>query len=173
MKPIPTLTLLLTLLSSLALADVRTLDWLDLVPQTQVEAVLAERNANYHDLEAMTEQMIEEAKARIEGLQRSPQLVTELDQQRIRIPGYVVPLEFGDDEVIRELLLVPYFGACIHVPPPPPNQIIHVRYPQGLSADALYDPFWVEGVLSIQGYDSELGSAGYSMTAERIELYTQ
>ncbi|WP_426416524.1 DUF3299 domain-containing protein [Aestuariirhabdus sp. LZHN29] len=169
----PLLLLMSVLLPITCLADARTLDWLDLVPQTQVEAVLAERNANYHDLAAMTEQMIEEAKARIEGLQRSPQLVAELDQQRVRIPGYVVPLEFGDDEIIRELLLVPYFGACIHVPPPPPNQIIHVRYPEGLSADALYDPFWIEGVLSTQGYESELGMAGYSMTADSIELYSE
>ncbi|MCL6416297.1 DUF3299 domain-containing protein [Aestuariirhabdus sp. Z084] len=163
---------LLGLLSSITQAESRTLDWLDLVPQSQVNEVLAERNANYHDLANMTEQMIQEAKDRMNGLQISPQLVTELDQQQVRIPGYVVPLEFDDTQVIREFLLVPYFGACIHVPPPPANQIIYVRYPEGLEADELFDPFWIEGKLSIQGYESDLGMAGYSMTADEVSLYS-
>jgi len=70
----------------------------------------------------------------------STQVRPEFDQQNIRLPGFIVPLEFDDDMNISEFFLVPYFGACIHMPPPPPNQIIFVRYPQGLQLDALYTP---------------------------------
>jgi hypothetical protein len=38
----------------------------------------------------------------------------------IRMPGYVLPLEFKDRKVV-EFLLVPTVGACIHTPPPPAN----------------------------------------------------
>jgi hypothetical protein len=50
----------------------------------------------------------------------------DLQGTKVRLPGYVVPLEYSQG-AIREFLLVPYFGACIHSPPPPANQIVLVR----------------------------------------------
>ncbi len=64
----------------------------------------------------------------------------------VRLPGYVLPLEFKDRKVV-EFLLVPTVGACIHTPPPPPNQILHVRYPDGISIKGLYTPVWIIGKL--------------------------
>lgn len=64
----------------------------------------------------------------------------------VRLPGYVVPLEFEDGKVI-EFLLVPTAGACIHTPPPPANQIVHVRYPDGITIKGLYTPVWIVGKL--------------------------
>ena len=58
-----------------------------------------------------------------------------------RIPGFVVPLKTTEDIRILEFFLVPYYGACIHVPPPPPNQIIHVKYKEGFTLEALYRSF--------------------------------
>ena len=71
----------------------------------------------------------------------------------------------------RQFLLVPYFGACIHVPPPPSNQIVHVTSELGVLLDALYQPFWIEGPLKVEQTSSELAEAGYQMQAEKIYAY--
>ena len=89
---------------------------------------------------------------------------------RIRIPGFVVPLENARDQ-IREFLLVPYFGACIHTPPPPPNQIIHVNPAQPLKSEMASDAVWVSGVIETVRSETGMGSAGYRMRAESIVPY--
>jgi len=98
-------------------------------------------------------------------------VVPEFDNRPIRIPGFVVPLKTTDDQKILEFFLVPYFGACIHVPPPPPNQMIHVSYPAGLKLDVLYEPFWIEGVLKVERTENVVGASSYAMVAEDISPY--
>jgi hypothetical protein len=90
----------------------------------------------------------------------------------IRIPGFMVPLEWGKQEV-REFLLVPYFGACIHVPPPPSNQVIHVRPAQPVKSKTGMDAVWVSGSLEIAYKKSDLGDAGYRMKDVRVEPYKE
>jgi hypothetical protein len=75
-----------------------------------------------------------------------PAVVTELDGKRVRIGGYVVPLDF-EAATIKEFLLVPFVGACIHVPPPPPNQIIYVKTAKGFDVAGSFDPVYVTGTL--------------------------
>ncbi len=109
-------------------------------------------------------------------------IVEELNGQRVRIPGYLLPLEISGSKV-TEFLLVPYIGACIHVPPPPPNQIVHVNVVQkeGYNSKKLYEPVWVTGVISAKSMVKDLyladGSAGinigYAMQANHIKPYTQ
>ena len=96
---------------------------------------------------------------------------SEFNQKNVRIPGFVVPIEYNDNQVITEFFLVPYFGACIHVPPPPPNQIIYVKYPKGLSLDALYDPFWVEGQLLTEVIENDLAMSAYTIKASGVKTY--
>jgi hypothetical protein len=106
--------------------------------------------------------------------------VAELNGQRVAIPGYLLPLEVAGDRV-HEFLLVPYVGACIHVPPPPPNQIVHVKVAtkKGYKNQGLFAPVWATGELSVRKMTKELylvdGSAdipiGYAMKAIRIEPY--
>ena len=91
-------------------------------------------------------------------------VVKELNGQSVSIPGFVVPLE-GDSEVITEFLLVPYFGACIHVPPPPPNQIVHVTIKDGVPIESLYDAIVVTGVISTETWSGEIAQVGYKMKA--------
>ena len=103
---------------------------------------------------------------------------TSLNGQRIRMPGYVLPLDFVDKRV-TEFLLVPYVGACIHVPPPPPNQIVHVTMESGFKSSGLYEPVWVEGRMTVGKSDHKLflkdGSAaiptGYSVRAVAVVPY--
>ncbi len=93
-----------------------------------------------------------------------------LDGQPIRIPGYIVPLE-ESKAGMKEFLLVPYFGACIHSPPPPSNQIIHVlpaRAPKDLHS---MDVVWVNGTLKALRSDTFMGTSGYRMDAAAIEPF--
>ena len=93
-----------------------------------------------------------------------------MNGKQIRIPGFIVPLEESHHQ-ITEFLLVPYFGGCIHVPPPPSNQIIHVFPPKPLKNLQMMDAVWVNGVLETFPSDTNMGSAGYRMKADVVEPY--
>ncbi|MBM3566835.1 MAG: DUF3299 domain-containing protein [Alphaproteobacteria bacterium] len=93
-----------------------------------------------------------------------------LNGKKVRVPGYVVPLDMGGDTT-EEFLLVSYLGACIHVPPPPPNQMIYVKTEKPVKFDGLFMAVWTTGTILTQHKDSELGLAGYSMTADAVEPY--
>ena len=82
-----------------------------------------------------------------------PESIRKLMGKPIKIPGFVVPLE-GDDgfEYVKEFLLVPTFGACIHVPPPPPNQVIHVILDKPVYFEKLMYAVWVSGIVEIGEY---------------------
>jgi len=65
----------------------------------------------------------------------------------IRIPAFIVPLEFDDEKKVIQFFMVPYYRACIHLPPPPPNQTIFVNYAKGVKLESLYDPYWVSDII--------------------------
>ncbi len=96
----------------------------------------------------------------------------KLDNQEVRIPGFVVPLE-GDAKKITAFLLVPYFGACIHVPPPPTNQVVYVSYPKGAPVDDLWDAIWVKGKMRTVSSSHEMATASYSMEAVEVSVYEE
>ena len=93
-----------------------------------------------------------------------------LDKNAITLPGYAVPLE-GDGQTVTAFLLVPFFGACIHVPPPPSNQVVLVRAPAGVPADDLWDAIKVSGTLHVQDSHHDLANAGYSLDAVTVTPY--
>ncbi|MDR1243502.1 MAG: DUF3299 domain-containing protein [Deltaproteobacteria bacterium] len=96
----------------------------------------------------------------------------ELQGQRIKLPGYVAPLDWEKDGELKEFLLVPYFGACIHVPPPPANQIIYIKMEKALTGIQSMDAIWVYGTLALERNDSgSMGASGYSMFVDKVELY--
>ena len=94
-----------------------------------------------------------------------------IQQEKITISGFIVPLDSSDSTTIEEFLLVPYFGACIHVPPPPSNQVIHVVPEKPLKGFQIMDPVTVQGVLAPSHIDTPLGSAGYQMSGKSVTLY--
>jgi len=71
-----------------------------------------------------------------------------LDGQRVKIPGYVVPLGFDGQTELSEFLLVPYYGACIHTPPPPANQVVHAKPETTITVENTYDPVYAIGVIN-------------------------
>ena len=111
---------------------------------------------------------------------RASRVVGELDGLAVKMPGYLLPLEFSDRK-ITEFLLVPWVGACIHTPPPPPNQIVHVVLEDGngYESRSIYEPVWVAGELFTQATTQNLflkdGSSdinvGYRIKAEKVEKY--
>jgi len=86
--------------------------------------------------------------------------------QEVRIPGYVLPLEMQGRKAV-EFLLVPTVGACIHTPPPPGNQMIHVVYPEGVEIRGLYDPAWVSGVVEA---DQSVRDVRYADGQSKVEV---
>jgi uncharacterized protein len=101
---------------------------------------------------------------------KTPEL-KEIDGKVVKIPGYMVPLE-DDSDNITEFLLVPYQGACVHTPPPPPNQIVEVKMAGGKKAKFdFWNPVWVHGKLEIQTVKSPYGDVSYKLTGLAIEPY--
>jgi len=98
-------------------------------------------------------------------------VVQSLDGEKIRIPGYVVPLDFSAKSEHDEFLLVPYFGACLHTPPPPPNQIIYVQADPAAKIPNIYDPVWLEGTMKTGKFSSELGNSAYELSLSKVEPY--
>jgi len=94
-----------------------------------------------------------------------------LDGALVRLPGFIVPLEARQDGVVSEFLLVPYFGSCIHVPPPPPNQLVYVRMAHRTTLQSIYDAYWITGKLHLQTRKTHLGAAAYELSADRVERY--
>ena len=94
----------------------------------------------------------------------------ELNGSKVKIPGFVIPLE-GDQNMVTEFLLVPYFGACIHVPPPPPNQIVYVKFPKGAPIQQLWDVIYVVGTLKTETTNHELAETAYVIEGTQIEEY--
>ena len=98
-----------------------------------------------------------------------PAVVAELNGKRVNIGGYVVPLDF-EATSIKEFLLVPFVGACIHVPPPPANQIIYVKAEDGFEVSGSFDPVTVTGTIKTETAFTGLADAGYSIDAEAVEV---
>jgi hypothetical protein len=97
--------------------------------------------------------------------------VPDLDGLVVRLPGYVVPLDSDEGGLLDEFLLVPFFGACIHVPPPPPNQLVYVRLARPFYLRSMEDPYWVTGVLHVRPWESDFAEALYMMDGQAMELF--
>ena len=136
--------------------DVRTLQWHDLLPEDEV--ALPPR--------------VDHSSVPLDGFSRTMQAptVASLDGELVRLPGFVVPLDVIEGKV-SSFLLVPYFGACIHQPPPPPNQIVHVSFAAPVELESMYAPVWVTGRMRVETYSGFLAEAGYTLAGREVEPY--
>ncbi|EGQ7901762.1 DUF3299 domain-containing protein [Vibrio alginolyticus] len=138
------------------------IEWLDLIPKEERDRISESRmKALNHNLEAAQQVKVGAVRAEMAG-------------KHIRIPGFVIPLEGGADS-ISEFLLVPFYGACIHVPPPPPNQIIHVKFEEGAPTKDLWDIVYITGTLQTETLVTEEldVESGYTMIGASIENYNK
>lgn len=98
----------------------------------------------------------------------------ELDDKKVTLTGFIVPLEIEsnlDSTNITEFLLVPFLGACIHVPPPPANQLVYVRMLSPIEMPSDDEAFSVTGILETETTESELAEAGYRMKGLSLTKY--
>ena len=157
------------------------IEWTDLMPQAELDALL-NPPAYLDEVEdgSFEDKIASQIQAQLnvdldDPYQQalvSTNIVEAMDQAYIRLPGFVVPLSFGESEfMITEFFFVPFFGACIHLPPPPPNQILYVNYPQGIELKALYDAFWLNGQLSTELIENDTAIAAYQLSLHSIEPY--
>jgi len=120
----------------------------------------------------LTEGGFMSVKRRQPGSNQPPRVVTDFNGKRVKIGGYVVPLDF-EATTIKEFLLVPFVGACIHVPPPPANQIVYVKSEKGFEIGGQFDPVWVTGTLTTEPAFTGLADTGYSLDADTVEHRTE
>jgi len=169
--------------------DVTEITWEDLMPEGEDELLEALYVEFYEDFErkmAQNSTTLAEAASQDIGVSAMIEegsdadtmeqigtfnVVKDLDGKRIRVPGYVVPFDFNANAEYKEFLVVPYFGACLHTPPPPPNQIILVKSDTAAKIDNIYEPFWLEGTLKTGEFLNDLGNSAYELKLSKIEPY--
>ena len=154
--------------AELAARGVKRIGWEDLMPEGEEERLAQMYQAQM----AMMYSIGEGSAADVSTQIGTFNTVKELNGKKIRIPGYTVPFEYGADAQIKEFLLVPYFGACIHSPPPPPNQTVFVMADSPIKMKDLAQAVWIEGTIYTQTQESELADAAYTIKLTGIEEYT-
>ncbi len=142
----------------------RVINWDDLLPQGEMEEIarryaLSQANTNVDHFGAASTQI------------GTFNVVEELIGETVRLPGFILPLDAQIAGNITEFLLVPYVGACVHMPPPPPNQIVYVLSDTPVRMERLWEPIWVTGLLTADQTHSSLGSTAYTLELDGTEPY--
>ena len=162
--------------------DYNTIEWTDLIPKEDLEALLNPPDILSEIPDGSQEDQIdsniqsksdEPPQTAYDKALVSTNVVASYDTENIRLPGFVVPLEFDESFVVTEFFLVPYFGACLHMPPPPPNQIVYVKHSEGIKLESTQQPYWVSGVLTTEDEVNDLAHAAYSMVASDVSIYEE
>lgn len=180
MKKLIAFLLLLTPLLSLAQGDGSKttpliLNWEDLLPEDyDPDKLLEKYEQDLNRLESLPDgsdegvKIIERIQAEIDQIPGN----SKLDGKWVKLPGFIAPLKIKNAKV-RNFLLVPYFGACIHVPPPPVNQtvLVELKPKQGIPLNEVDYPFMVTGKLNLQKNTTSIGSAGYHITQATVVIH--
>jgi uncharacterized protein len=152
-----------------ALADYKEIKWEQLIPKNWDPS---------KDFKSLDLSLLDDSDPRaIDALRKLREVwdnaPTEpsMNNAKVRIPGFLVPLDAQAGKV-RQFLLVPYFGACLHSPPPPANQIIDVTTSTPVTLQMM-DAVWVTGVLQTLISDTSMGTSGYRMSAVKVERYVE
>jgi len=154
----------------------KTIQWVELIPPDDLDALL-NPPSYIMDIEdgSLADQMVSQIQSssedRYQQALTSTTIMPEMDKAFVRVPGFIVPLAFNADQLVTQFFLVPYFGACIHVPPPPPNQIIFVDYPEGVELESWDIPFWFSGQLHTSFVENEMATSAYSLDVKSFEIY--
>jgi hypothetical protein len=151
--------------------NVRAIEWTHLVPAGyDPDKLLAKYDRevrNLRDGDPRGDRLAEELRR---AWDNAP-VVESLNNKIVKLTGFIVTLE-GDGKAVSEFLLVPYFGACIHVPPPPSNQIVLVRTgARRFKVDQMFDTVSVTGRMRTERAHNELANASYIIEAAQVEPY--
>ncbi|WP_342077241.1 DUF3299 domain-containing protein [Yoonia sp. SS1-5] len=136
------------------------LEWEDLLPENDVAVQNPLRGLFAHDEDApLSSQQPASSGVR-----------SDWNGQVVRLPGFIVPIDYSGTGVTA-FILVPYVGACVHVPPPPANQLVFVSTPTPYESKGLFEPVNVVGMFGVSSISTQLADIGYALSADRIEPY--
>ena len=139
--------------------DVIDLEWDDLLPEGQTVLPPELQNLIDHDGPAYSGRQPVSSGVR-----------SDWNGQIVRLPGFIVPIDTVGTAVTA-FILVPFVGACIHVPPPPANQLVFVTTPEPYESKGLYEPVNVTGMFGVSSVSTHLAQIGYAISAEKIEPF--
>ena len=135
------------------------LAWDDLLPEGETPIPPALRGLVDHDTGDLAAQQPISSGVR-----------TDWNGQTVRLPGFIVPIDH-QGSAVTAFILVPFVGACVHVPPPPANQLVFVTTATPYESGGLFDPVYVTGMFGTSAMSTELAEIGYALSADRIEPY--
>lgn len=139
--------------------DVIDLDWKDLLPENETAIPDVLRGLIEHENAPLVSQQPQSSGVR-----------TDWNGQTVRLPGFIVPIEYKGTGVTA-FILVPYVGACIHVPPPPANQLVFVTTSTPYESEGLFEAVNVTGMFGVSSISTQLAEIGCALSADRIEPY--
>lgn len=165
-----------------ALAESKQYDrvqWVDLMPQEDMNALynppeelfnIPEGSPDDNIANQVTETLLQASNDAYQKALTSTMVIESLNNKKIIIPGFVVPVTIEGDKT-TEFFIVPYFGACIHYPPPPPNQTIFATYKPGISLEKIYEAYDFSGLLTTSIKENELATAAYHLEVNSFKVY--
>ena len=139
--------------------DYTDLDWEDLLPENETTTPQAFRGLIDHDSAPLSSQQPASSGVR-----------TDWNGQIVRLPGFIVPIDHQGSGVVA-FILVPYVGACVHVPPPPANQLVFVTTETPYESAGLFEPVNVIGMFGVSSISTQFADIGYALSADKIEPY--
>ncbi|MCH8492138.1 MAG: DUF3299 domain-containing protein [Idiomarina sp.] len=155
-----------------------TIEWVDLMPAHILESIesmpMLEHDYSEDAVDPFSDEWEDPYAELWNEILSSTEVVDKYAGKLIRLPGFIVPLDVDDQNRVLSFFLVPYFGACIHVPPPPPNQLIYVEnsdLAKKIDVHNMYTPFWLTGYLEIEQTQHELGLAAYTIKMTNLNEY--
>lgn len=155
-----------------------TIEWVDLMPAHILESIesmpMLEHDYSEDAVDPFSDEWEDPYAELWNEILSSTEVVDKYAGKLIRLPGFIVPLDVDEQNRVLSFFLVPYFGACIHVPPPPPNQLIYVEnsdLAKKIDVHNMYTPFWLTGYLEIKQTQHELGLAAYTIKMTNLNEY--
>lgn len=139
--------------------DFIDLEWEDLLPEGQATIPAGLQSLIQHDGPDLSSQQPASTGVR-----------SDWNGKIVRLPGFIVPIDTVG-QAVTAFILVPYVGACIHVPPPPANQLVFVTAPEPYESKGLYEPVNVTGMFGVSSMSTHLAQIGYALSAEKIEPF--
>lgn len=151
-------------------AGIQEIGWEDLMPEGEEERIAElyqQQMESLYSSGGIAEGSVADKAVQIGTFN----VVEDMDGRKVRLPGYTVPFQYGSDAEISEFLLVPYYGACLHAPPPPPNQTIFVKTDDPIQLKDLSQAVWIEGTLRVKTRKSDLADTAYVIEMSGWEKY--
>jgi len=158
----------------------KKIQWVELMPQEDMNALynppeelfnIPEGGANDNISSQVMNTLLQASDDDYQRALTSTKVMESFNNKKIKIPGFVVPVTIEGDKT-TEFFIVPYFGACIHYPPPPPNQTIFAKYKAGFNLEDIEEPFEFSGLMTTLINENELAKAAYYLEIETADLYT-